>query len=198
MKYRAGPGCVVALIALCAVLIYLAWRARTAPQVGESFAQLSPAQQQERRAATQQLTDQLHSVRESGRRKEHKPFTLVVTEPVLNTLLQDNVKLDKFPVRDLRAGLEPNRLILQGTINYHSLDTTATLSGSVTAQHGQLAYQAESLKLGGVGLSVSDKVRQRAERTISEKLNGLLKSSDAQVTQVTTEQGKLIIEGVTD
>ncbi|MBV9470326.1 MAG: hypothetical protein JO316_02755 [Abitibacteriaceae bacterium] len=196
MKSRSASGCLVGVIALLGLAAFLFWRARTPPQVGENFSQLPPATQQQRRTEAKQFLDQVHGIQESARRKEHRTFTLEVSEAVLNTLLQDNLHTDKFQVRDLRAGLEPNQLTLQGHVIYNQFDAIATLTGNVTVADGKLVYQADSLKIGG--MKAPNQWKDKTERVVTQQLNGLLKNAPGRIEHVTVAQQKLIIEGVID
>ncbi|MDQ3814881.1 MAG: hypothetical protein M3347_13135 [Armatimonadota bacterium] len=198
MKSRAKFGCLVAVLALCGLAAFLVWRARTPPQVTDSvpFSQLPPVEQQRRREDAKKFTHQVHEIVASARRKEHKPFTLVVTEQQLDTLLQDRVQTDKLAVRDLRVGLEPNQVALQGRIVHKGFEGVVTLSGNIVADNGKLAYRVESLKIGS--LFAPSGLKRKIERGASEKLNRLLQNAPGRITSVTVERDNLTIEGVTD
>src|SRR5688500_3921432 len=90
----------IAAVAVGALVFFLIWRARTPPQVGMDFSQLPPEQQQQQREEVKQLEAQVSDIAASARRKEHKPFTLTVTEAHLNTILQDRLRTEKFAIRD--------------------------------------------------------------------------------------------------
>lgn len=196
MKSRVMQGCLVSVIALLGLAAFLFWQARTPPQVGEVFAQLPPAAQQQRRADAKQFLAQVHGLEDSAHHKDHRPFKLEVTEQTLNTLLQDNLRTEKFQVHDLRAGLAPGQLTLQGRGNYKGLEAVATLIGDVKAQDGKLVYQLDSLKVGGVPAPTEWKTR--TQNMVTQKLNDLLNQTPAHIDRVTVAQEKLIIEGVTD
>ena len=113
-------GCLAVPVVLLLVGLYVWQRARTAPQVGENFATLSPQQKIERRASVQKLEDDVRQITRAAKNKEQQRFTLTVDEGQLNTLLQDKIDTSKFPIRDLRVGLQPNQLTLQGRIKLQS------------------------------------------------------------------------------
>lgn len=196
MKSRATQGCMMGTVALLGLAGFLFWQAHTPPRVGEAFSQLSSAAQQQRRAGAKQFLEQVHGLEDSAHQKAHRPFNLEVTEQTLNTLLQDNLRTDKFQVRDLRAGLTPDQLTLQGRVKYKGFDMVATLIGDVKAQDGKLVYQADSLKVGG--MNAPGEWKERTQKVVTEKLNDLLKRTPAHIERVTVAQEKLIIEGVTD
>ena len=186
----------IAAVVLGALALFLIWRARTPPQVGESFAQLPPQQQQQRREEVKQLETQVKEIAASARRKEHKPFTLIVTEPQLNTLLQDRLQTDKFPIRNLRAGLHPNLMELQGEVDYKGVNVVATIGGGISAQNGRMVFKADSLKFGG--LPAPAKVKKKVESETNKNLNKLLLNAPGKINRVTLQEGKMSIEGVTD
>jgi len=186
----------IAAAALGMLAFFLIWRARTPPSVGMDFSQLPPQQQQQRREEVKQLETQVKDIAASARRKEHKPFTLVVTEPQLNTILQDRLRTEKFVIRDLRAGLVPDALELQGEVDYKGVTVVATLGGTIGVENGKLAFRAQALKFGG--LPAPSKIKEKVESETNKNLNKLLLNAPGQINRVTIEQGKMSIEGITD
>jgi hypothetical protein len=186
----------IAAGALAVLVLFLVWRARTPPVVGETFSQLPPEQQHQRREEVKQLEAQVNDIAASARRKEHKPFTLTVTEAQLNTILQDRLRTEKFAIRDLRAGLVPERLELQGEVDYKGVKVVATLGGSVKVQNDQMVFNADYLKFGG--LPAPSKIKEKVESETNKNLNKLLLNAPGKIDRVTIEQGKMSIEGVTD
>jgi len=198
MTSRARQGCALGAVVLCGLAGFLAWRASTPPRVTDTvpFSQAAPQEQQQRREEAKRFTDQVNEVAASARRKEKKPFTITATEQVLNTLLQDRLDTEKFPVRDLRAGLEPGKVVLQGRVLYKGFDAVATLGGNIVANKGKLEFKADSLQVGGLPAPANWK--NKIETTVTEKLNQLLKNAPGRINSVAVEQDKLTIEGVTD
>jgi hypothetical protein len=196
MKNRRN-GCLIALLALCGVVLILAWRVWTPPRISNdvSFSQLSPEQQQERRTEAKQFEQQVEDVIASGRRRERKPFTIRATARVLNTLLQDRMQAEKFPINNVIVGIAPHRLAIQGNIELKRISGPATLTGDVVLENNQLVYKAESLQFRGFSVN---QYKDRIEREVSKRLNELLKQTPGQLNRVEVEQDALVIEGVTD
>jgi len=174
----------------------LVWRARTAPQVGEAipFAQLPPEEQARRREDAARLREDIKKVARAARSSNRQPFKVVASQQQLNTLLQDSLRTEKFEVRDLRVGLQPEELALQGTVNHKGMDVVVTLTGNVVVEHNKLAFQMKTLRLAG--LPAPRNLHQKVETLISQRLNHLLKDVPGQITRVALEQQQLTIEGV--
>jgi len=193
MKSRPS---LIAAIVLGVLALFLFWRARTPPTVGEDFAHLTPEQKQERREEVKPLETQINDIAASARRTEHKPFTIPITESQLNTLLQDRLNTEKFAIRNLRAGLVPNRLELQGDVDYKGVKVVATLGGSINVTGGQMVFRADSLKFGG--RPAPNQIKDKVETEINKNLNKLLLNAPGQINRVIIEAGKMSIEGITN
>ena len=188
---------VVIFLALLALIGgYAFWRVRTPPTVGEDFARLAPAQQQERREDAQKLQTQVKELADAAQRHEHKPFTLEISQEQLNTLLQDNIRSQNAPVKDLRAGISSNGLALQGQVNYQGIDAVVTMDGNVTVDAGKLKYNIESLQIGGFPAPKS--LRRKAETQVTEKVNKYLAKTPGTIESVETQDRTLVIRGITD
>jgi hypothetical protein len=172
------------------------WRAQQSVTVGEDFAKLSPTEQKQRRADTAKLQDQISELATAAKRKEHKPFTLNITEEQLNTLLQDSLRAENTPLRDLRAGISPSELALQGRVLYKGVDTTVTMGGVVRADNGKLLYDINSLKIGMFPAPSS--LKEKAEKQVAAQLNKYLSRAPGRISSVQLAEKKLTIEGVTD
>jgi hypothetical protein len=197
MRPRLAQGFLVGVIALCGLAIFLAfmaWRARTSPQVGEDFTRLTPQEQQQRRAAARPLTEQAGDIVRAARRKEQRPFALTASEQQLNTLLQDRVRVGNLPVRDLRVGLDAERLALQGRIIYKGIDATMTLTGNIAARDGKLHYEAEKLHVSGIPVS---SLKKKVGRQVTEALNHWFEKAPGRIERVAIADKHLTIEGVT-
>jgi hypothetical protein len=117
---RLFSGCLLVVLLLAGVAAYYYWRVSTAPRVGEAipFAQLAPQEKERRRASAQKLTEDFGRVIQEAKRGENKKFVITANEEQLNTLLQDRLNTEKFPVRDLRVGLQFDLLLVQGRVLY--------------------------------------------------------------------------------
>lgn len=173
---------------------YLFWRAKTAPVVGENFGHLTPQQQQARREDAKKLEEESAEIVRRIRKGDRSPFRLVATQQQLNTLLQDRIRTDKFAVRDLRVGLESERLSLQGTVPYKNLETTATLIGDISAQDGKILFTADKLLLGGL-FEAPGEWKTKIEAQVTKQLNRLLENSRVRIDRASIENNELIIEG---
>ncbi len=193
MNKKTGCGLFVFLI--LAALGYGAWRVVTPPRVdpGAPISQLPPAQQQERREEAKQLETQIKNIARAGREHQQKTFSLEISATQLNTLLQDRVDTRKFPIRDLRIGLEPAQLLLQGKAKVSGISGTATLSGSLTAQNGKLQFQTQDLKIGGI--SAPSDWQKKVDKSLTERLNEALKNAPGRIDTVTIETDKMIVSG---
>ncbi len=189
-------GCLPFLV----VLLFGAWgayRAFNPPRVGgASFSQLSPQTQKERRVEAQKLVKQVEEIARGARTKEKKRFQISASEEQLNTLLQDRLRLGKFPISDLRADLTPGVLTLQGSAKYQGFDVPATISGSLQAQGGALTYQIDSLLISG--LPAPGKLKDKAQKAIEDGLQKVFgREKNARVEAVEISDEKLLIEGTT-
>ena len=150
MKSRFVKGCLglILLIALGGGFLY--WRIRTPPKVAEDFKKLPEAEKKKRRGDAKELQDSVQDTVRKIKSGDKTPFKLVATENQLNTLLQDRINTDKFPIHDLRVGLDNEQLTLQGIAPYKGMETTVTMTGTITAENGKLNYKVDSLLLGGL------------------------------------------------
>lgn len=173
------------------------WQALKPASVGGPlFSQLPPQKQAERRVEAEKVTKQVEELARASKNNEHKPFSLEISQDQLNTLLQDNLKTQKFPIRDLRAGLEPKQLTLQGTANYQGFDVPVTLKGDLQAQNGGIKFQVESLQLSN--FPAPDKWKTKIETAVAENFGKLLRDGkNGRVKRVSVEAQKIIIEGIT-
>lgn len=194
MKSRIAIGCLGLIILLVAGGGYLFWRAKTPPRVGEDFKSLPREEQQRRRTEAQKLEDQTADIVRRVKSGDRKPFRLVATEQQLNTLLQDRIRTDKFALKDLRVGLKPKQLSLQGTVPYKGLETTATLTGDISAQNGRVKFNADKLLIGGLFEAPGD-WKEKVEKQVDSQLNKLLSNAKVNITRAAVEEGQLILEG---
>jgi hypothetical protein len=192
---KRGCGCaaVLAVVGIGAGGWWL-WNFFNPPQIGENFQALSPQQKQQRRAELQQLETQLRGIKETGQRGEKKPFALPITETQLNTLLQDRLNTSKTPLQNVRAGIAPDGITLQGNIQIQNFDAAATIKGTVQARNGQVEFQTQTLQLGGFSV---DSQREKIDREVSRALNKALENAPGAVESIELEQGKIVIRGRT-
>ena len=191
-------GCLSAVAALfLGALGLFAYTQLSAPRVDSvPLSQLPPEEQKVRRQEARQLEDQVSNIARAARAGEKKPFVLEVTDEQLNTLLQDRVDLSKFPIRDLRVGFEPGRVVAQGEVKYSGVSATATLVGNVTLENGQLIYITDSLQVMGVPAPAEWK--EKLDKEVTKQLNVALKKAPGRVDEVRLESGKMIVSGQTD
>jgi hypothetical protein len=189
-------GCFALLIVL-GIGAFIGYRTLYPPRVGGvAFNQLPPQTQKERRAEAQKLVEQVENVARAAKRDEKKRFTVSATEEQLNTLLQDRLKTEKFPIRDLRVGLSPRTLTAQGTVNYQGFDVPATLDGALAARNGELVFDINSLKLSG--FSAPAEWKQKAQQAIGDGLRKALGGGKgARIESVEVESGKITVSGQT-
>ncbi|HEX9998459.1 MAG TPA: LmeA family phospholipid-binding protein [Abditibacterium sp.] len=189
-------GC-IALLVVLGFGAFGAYRALYPPRVGgEAFSQLPPQTQKERRQEAQKLVESVEEVARAARKNEKKTFELTVTENQLNTLLQDRLRTEKFPIRDLRAGISPGVLTLQGVAVYQGFDVPATLSGTLKAENGALVFTVDSLSLSG--LPAPNQWKEKAQKAIGDGLQkAFARERGARVTDVTLETGKMTVKGNT-
>jgi hypothetical protein len=194
MKNRLG--CLAALVML-GFGGWGAYRALNPPRVGGvAFNQLPPATQKERRVEAQQLIKQVEEVAKAAKKDERQPFTLTASEDQLNTLLQDRLRTEKFPIHDLRVGLSPDLVTVQGSANYQGFDVPATLSGRLSAQNGALVFQVDSLQLRGFPAPGS--LKEKAEKSIGDGLRqAFARDSKALIDEVIIEDKRLTVRGQT-
>lgn len=189
-------GCLAILIVL-GFAAYGAYRAANPPRVGGvAFKELPPATQKARRVEAQKLVEQVEDVARAAKKNEKKPFTLTATEEQLNTLLQDRLKTEKFPIRDLRAGLSTDQMTLQGTVNYQGFDAPATMTGTLSAQGGTLQFSVDSLQIAG--LPAPGGWKEKAQKAVDGSLNKAFSHDrNARIESVQIENGLLTVKGQT-
>ena len=171
------------------------WRIKTPPTVGEDFKTFSPEEKTRRREDARKLEDQIREVTRKVKNGDKSPFRLAASEAQLNTLLQDRINTDKFPIHDLRAGLDDGKLTLQGTAPYKGTDVQVTVSGKVSARDGKIDYEVESLLLGGL-FQAPDKWKRKVEKQVTPQINKALEHENINITRAAVEDKQLILEGV--
>jgi hypothetical protein len=196
MKKRPS-GCVVALLAFGVLAAVVVWRLRTPPRFEGAVptAQLPAEQQEQRRENAQALENQIGDIAASARRREAKSFELKATAEQLTSLLEEHTGDPRSPIHDVRVGIQPGELAVQGIVPYRGLDVTITLKGNVVLRDNKLVYEADSLYLGGAPAPAEYKAK--AEQGITEKLNELYAKAPVRLDQVKLEPNLLVIDGVT-
>lgn len=173
------------------------WTRLTAPRLDTvPLAKLPTRERQRRRGEARQLEDQVQDIGRSGRAHEKKPFALEVTDEQLNTLLQDRVDTSKFPLRNLRVGFEPGRVLAQGEVKYSGFQASATLEGSVRLESGRVLYTTDSLQIGG--LPAPGSWKNKLDSQVTAQLNRALSQAPGRIESVQIEQGKMIVSGQTN
>ena len=190
-----STGCGLFVFLLVAALGYTAWRILTPPRLdpGVPLSQLPPAQREQRRADAKQLETQVNEIVRAGHERRQQTFTLEISAEQLNTLLQDRVDTRKFPIQDLRVGLQPGQLLVQGKAKVSGFSGVATLSGGLTAQNGKLQFTTQDLKIGGI--SAPDKWQKKVNQSLTQRLNDALNNAPGRIDKVTIETDKMIVSG---
>jgi hypothetical protein len=198
-KRRSGKISKFGLVALGGVAVLLglffAWRQSTAPVGGPSFSQLPAGEQEKRREDLRKLESEVGDIAQKAKAKQKAPFTLTVTEEHLNTLLQDRLRTEKAPIRDLRAALSPNQITLQGTVDYKGFSAPATMTGQLQVQNGQVTFRADSLNVQGLPVGgFKDKI----ESEINKQLARGITEAPVTLESIEIAQGQMTLRGVTD
>jgi hypothetical protein len=197
-KRRGRKKSKIGLILLCltpmAAVSFFMWRSNQAQVGGTAFKQLPATEQTRRREHLIQLEEQVKDIGRKVKAKEKAPFELVITEEDLNTLLQDRVDTNKFPIREPRAGFTPGQLTLQGTANYKGISAPASLSGSLHVQGGQVVFKADSLSVQGFPVG---SLKDKAENEINKTLREGLEQTSVKLESITIEQGQMTLRGQT-
>ena len=175
---------------------YFAYRAFSGPYVAPRLADLPPAEQSVRRAEADKLVREVDKIAGAARKNERSQFEVSATQDQLNTLLQDKLKVDKLPVRDLSAQLQPDSLVLSGRAKYNGIEVPVVINGDLQARDGGLQLQIQSLTLGGFG--APDEWKNKAQRAASEAIEKAL-SGGQKVRFESVEIGdeKLTVRGQT-
>lgn len=189
-------GCLLVLLAIIGGVAFYFYSTTRVPTVGEDFSKLTPQVKKQRRAESEKLQHQVRDITRAAREKKHKPFTLVITESQLNTLLQDNIRIEKSPVSQLRAGLSPEEITLQSKIDYKGYNFVATASGTIVVENNKIRCDVDSLNLGGIPAPSS--VREKVSAPVTKLLNEQLVKAPGRISRITLGDKKLTIEGVTD
>ena len=186
----------IVLLVLVAIGGFVLWRAKTPPTVGEDFKQLAPTEQAARRDDAKKLQDEVKELARAAKNREKKPFVLRVSEAQMNTLLQDTVRSENAPIKDLRAGISRSGVSVQGQVNYKGFDAVATINGTVEVVENRMKYRVDSLQIGG--LPAPSKFKDEAEKQVTENLNKYLAQAPGRISSVAFTDDEMIISGETD
>jgi hypothetical protein len=193
-KLACGCGFLIALLILCAAFIF--WRLSIPPKQLASSIPTSPEQRAQQQAAVQQLRDQIDTIHNEARKKNHTPFTLRITETQLNGLLAKGVeKGSKFDVQNLAVQLQPNLMTLQGTANYHGAPVSLTLTGNLILQDSQIQFDAKTLWLGP--FPAPSEWRKKASAFVTKQINKAVSKDASRLDTVEIKSGEVVITGVT-
>jgi len=188
----------VALVLLLALGGGFWWiQSQRAPRVHVTpLASLPPQEQQKRRAQAQKAVEQVKAIARDAKSGESKDFTLQLTQDQLNTLVQDRLKTTNVPLRNPRVGLQNGQLIFEGDGNYKGIEAPVSASGTVTAQDGDVAFEIDSLTLGG--LPAPSQLKEKAQSVVSDGLKKALREKgSAKIESVEIGDGILTIKGTT-
>lgn len=172
------------------------YRALNPPRVGGiSLAQLPAPEQQKRREEARQLTKQVGEVAKAVRAQTRQPFQIVATEEQLNTLLQDNLKTQNLPINNVRLGLQPGQIVLQGDGEYKGFNAPATLVGTLEAVNGGVQFKVQSLTVGG--FPAPEQWRTKIENAVGGNLKKFFQSgSSGRIEKVAIEAGRMTVSGL--
>ena len=189
-------GCLAGLVVLL-LAAFGAYRTLFPARVGgAAFSQLPPQTQKARRVEAQKLVEKVEAIARDAHTNGKKTFEISASEEQLNTLLQDRLRTEKFPISDLRVGLTPGVLTLQGNVKYSGLEAPATLTGTLAAQNGTLVYTIDSLSVSG--LPAPRKLKDKAQKAIEDSLQkAFSREKNARVETVEIGAGQLLIKGTT-
>ena len=160
------------------------------------LAQLSPQEQTKRRAQAQSVVEQVKTIARDAKSGQNKPFELVLTQDELNTLVQDRLQTKNLPLSNPRVGLQNGQLVFEADGNYKGVQAPVSANGTVSAQNGDVAFQIESLSLGG--FPAPGGWKEKAQRAVSDGLKKALEEKgSAQIESVEIGQGTMTIKGRT-
>lgn len=160
------------------------------------LASLSPQEQQKRRAQAQHAVEQVKAIAQDAKNGTSKEFTLQLTQDELNTLVQDRLTTMNLPLRNPRIGLQNGQLIFEGDGTYKGIEAPISASGTVSAQDGDIAFEIDSLTLGG--LPAPSDLKEKAQSVVSDGLKKALKEKgSAKIESVEIGDGTLTIKGTT-
>ena len=195
MKSPFAKGCLGLFVLLLLGCGFVFWRLKHPPVVGEKFSALNAEEKKQRRQEAKKLEDQVSDVIRNIKAGDRSPFHIVATEQQLNTLLQDRIRTEKFIVKNLRTGLNSQKLILQGDVPYSGLEATMTLTGNIIEQDNKVLFKTEGLLIGGL-FEAPKRWKKKIETQVTNQLNKLLENANVNVTKVSIEEKRLVIEGV--
>jgi len=187
---------IVVLLALCGGA-FVWYRGQTAPRVHVvPFAKLSKPEQQKRRDKAQVVVKQIETIARDTKRGEKKPFKVVLSQDELNTLLQDRLKAKGLPISNPRIGLQNGQLIVEADGKYKGISAPVSLSGTATAQKGEVSFVVDSMSLGG--FPVPGNLKPQIQRAVNEGLQKALEQKGtAQIESVEIADGAMTIQGRT-
>ena len=186
--------------ALLALMLGAAWwiSRPTAPRVAVvNFAALPKAQQRARRAAAQNAVGRIKALARQVKRGQKAPFELSLSQDELNTLLQDRLRTQNLPFKNLRVGLQNGLLVVEADADYKGVAAPVSLAGKVAARDGSVAFTLDSLSLGGL-FPAPASWKAKVGRAIDDGLKSALKAKGAaQIENVEIGDGTLKITGRT-
>lgn len=189
---RFSTGCGVFLLLLMAFVCY---RVLTMPAIQPRLADLPAAEQKRRRVDAQRLVQEVENVARKVKRQEKGAWTVTATGEQLNTLLQDRIKVEGTPIKDIGIAIEPDLLLITGTTKYKGFNVPLALSGTLETPKGGFNFVANSLTLGGI--PIGGNWKERAQTALTKGLKEALGKSNARFDKVTLEKDKLTLQGHT-
>ena len=184
------------LVAVFALLGFAVYRVFSGPPRPEQLASLPPAEQQKRRAQAQQLVEQVEDVAKRVKARERGTFTLSSTGAQLNTLIQDRIRGQNLPIKDIGVGLQPGEIVVTGTAQKSGIELPVVLSGPLEAQGGALKFTAQTLTVGG--FAAPGDWKEKAQLAIGSGLERAFRAgSGARFESVQIENDKITVSGRT-
>lgn len=172
-------------------------QAQRAPRVHVTpLASLSPQEQKVRRAKAQSVVQQVKTIARDAKSGQKKPFELRLSQDELNTLVQDRLQIKNLPISNPRVGLQNGQMVFEADGTYHGIQAPVSASGTVSAQDGDIAFQIQSLSVGG--LPAPSDLQDKAQRAVDDGLKKALKEKGAaKIESVEIGDGTMTIKGKT-
>ena len=186
----------VVVLALCGGA-FVWYRNQTGPRVHViPFAKLPKVEQQKRRAKAQGVVHQIETIARDTKRGDKKPFKVVLSQDELNTLLQDRLKAKNLPISNPRIGLQNGQFIVEADGKYKGISAPVSLSGTASAQGGEVSFVVDSMSLGG--FPVPGNLKPQIQRAVNDGLKKALEQKGtAQIKSVEIGEGTMTIIGRT-
>ena len=160
------------------------------------FASLPIEEQKKRRVEAQTLVEKVETIARDAKSGAKSDFTLEISDDQLNTLLQDRIKSQNLPIRDVSAALEPGTVVLNGNGDYKGFSAPVVMRGTLVAQNGGAVFNVDSLTVAGV--SAPEKWKTEIQKAVGEGFEKVINAQNGvRVDSIVIESGKMTIQGKT-